>query len=141
MYDDIMTFKAENDAYVPVTMATIPLVRMSRRLVGAYTMDESENKKFMPDSIGMTGDWRHRGPVFELPFGTLYGKEVPNLLTAGRDISVTDAMWDITRVIPTCAVTVEAAGTAASIGNDFTTLDITKLQERLVANGVKLHLD
>jgi hypothetical protein len=141
MYEDILKFKAEDESYVPVTISTIPLVRMSRRLCGAYTMDESENRKFMQDSIGMTGDWRHRGPAFEIPFGTLYGLEVPNLLTAGRDISVTDAMWDITRVIPPCAVTGEAAGTAASLGSDFTKLDVSKLQERLVSNGVKLHLD
>ena len=141
MYEDILKFNAEDETYVPVTISTIPLVRMSRRLVGAYTMDESENRKFMKDSIGMTGDWRKRGPVFELPFGTLYGNEVKNLLAAGRDISVTDAMWDITRVIPPCAVTGEAAGEAAAMGNDFTKLNVSELQERLVANGGKLHID
>jgi hypothetical protein len=141
MYEDILKLHKEDEIYVPVTISTIPLVRMSRRLCGAYTMDESENRKHMKDSIGMTGDWRKRGPVFEIPFGTLYGKEVPNLLAAGRDISVTDAMWDITRVIPPCALTGEAAGTAAAIGNDFTKISVPEIQERLVANGVKLHLD
>ena len=140
MYEDILKFNSEDDTYVPVTISTIPLVRMSRRLVGAYTMDESENRKHMKDSIGITGDWRARGPAFEIPFGTLYGKEVRNLLAAGRDISVTDAMWDITRVIPPCAVTGEAAGAAAALGNDFTKLNIAELQDRLIANGVKLHL-
>ena len=140
MYEDILNSRIDDESYVPVTISTIPLVRMSRRLVGAYTMDESENRKFMPDSIGMTGDWRKRGPAFEIPYGTLYCKEVKNLLAAGRDISVTDAMWDITRVIPPCAVTGEAAGTAASIGNDFTAIDVSRLQERLTANSVKLHI-
>jgi hypothetical protein len=50
-------------------------------------------------------------------------------------------MWDITRVIPPCAVTGEAAGLAAAIGGDFTKTDITELQARLKANNVKLHLD
>ncbi|MCL2408892.1 MAG: FAD-dependent oxidoreductase [Oscillospiraceae bacterium] len=140
MYEDILKFREEDDTYVPVTISTIPLVRMSRRLCGAYTMDESEERKFFPDSIGLTGDWRKKGPAFEIPFGTLYGHEVKNLLAAGRDISVTDAMWDITRVIPPCAVTGEAAGIAAAMGNDFTKTDIKELQERLVANGVKLHV-
>ena len=140
MYEDILKFKAEDDSYVPVTISTIPLVRMSRRLCGEYTLDESENRKFMPDSIGMTGDWRKRGPVFEIPFRTLYGKKVKNLLAAGRDISVTDSMWDITRVIPPCALTGEAAGTAASLGNDFAKLDVSELQKHLVKNGVKLHI-
>ena len=141
MFSDILGHNAQNGDYVPVTMSTIPLVRMSRRLVGAYTMDESENKKHMPDSIGMTGDWRKRGPAFEIPFGTLYGNEVKNLLAAGRDISVTDAMWDITRVIPACAVTGQAAGAAAALGSDFAKLDIKALQSSLEHAGVKLHLD
>ena len=140
MYEDVLKFHADDDTYVPVTISTIPLVRMSRRIAGVYTMDESENRKHMEDSIGMTGDWRHRGPAFEIPFGTLYGKEVRNLLAAGRDISVTDSMWDITRVIPPCAVTGEAAGTAAVLGSDFSALNVAELQELLTAGGVKLHI-
>jgi hypothetical protein len=139
MYEDILRNHETDPSYVPVSTSSIPLIRMSRRLVGAYTMDESENKKHMLDSIGMTGDWRRRGPAYELPFGMLYGREVPNLLAAGRDISTTDAMWDITRVIPPCAVTGEAAGTAASLSSDFPSLDIKLLQNRLEAQGVRLH--
>ena len=139
MYEDILKFHAEDESYIPVTISTIPLVRMSRRICGVYTMDESENRKHMEDSIGMTGDWRKRGPAFEIPYGTLYGEDVRNLITAGRDISVTDAMWDITRVIPPCAVTGEAAGTAAAIGSDFSKISVPELQERLIVNGVKLH--
>lgn len=140
MYEDIMMHRKADNSYIPVTISTIPLVRMSRRLVGAYTMDDTESRKFMADSIGMTGDWRKRGPAYEIPFRTLYGNEIKNLLTAGRDISVTDAMWDITRVIPPCAVTGEAAGTAASLSSDFTKLDVAELQKRLVDQNVKLHI-
>ncbi|MDR0862414.1 MAG: FAD-dependent oxidoreductase [Oscillospiraceae bacterium] len=139
MFEDIENRRASDESYLPVTVSTIPLVRMSRRLVGAYTLDESENRKPQPDSIGLTGDWRNRGPVFEIPFGTLHGK-VRNLLAAGRDISVTDAMWDITRVIPPCAVTGEAAGTAAAIGNDFVKIDIKKLQNKLKNQGVRVKI-
>jgi hypothetical protein len=145
MFGDILEHRRADDSYVPVTISTIPLVRMSRRLAGAYTLDDHENRKFMKDSIGMTGDWRKRGPAYELPYGTLYCREVKNLLAAGRDISVTDAMWDITRVIPPCAVTGEAAGTAAAVAGsgcvDFSKLDVAELQKRLKAQGVKLHLD
>ena len=141
LYEDILKFRAEDKTFSPVATASVPLVRMSRRLCGAYMLDESENRKFMPDSIGMTGDWRHRGPAFELPFGTLYCFEVPNLLAAGRCISVTDDMWDITRVIPTCAVTGQAAGTAAALGSDFTKINVAQLQEILSSNGVKLHMN
>ena len=141
MYDDIMGNHAQDESYLPVTMSSIPLVRMSRRLCGAYTMDDSEDHVSFPDSIGMTGDWRKRGPAYELPFRTLYCEEVHNLLAAGRDISVTDRMWDITRVIPGCAVTGEAAGTAAALGYDFPALDVAALQAKLKENGVLLHLN
>ena len=141
MYEDILKHRKSDSTYVPVTISTIPLVRMSRRLMGEYTLDESENRKFMADSIGMTGDWRKRGPAYEIPFRTMYCRKIKNLLAAGRDISVTDSMWDITRVIPPCAVTGEAAGTAASISNNFPTLEIDKLQKRLIEQNVKLHLD
>jgi hypothetical protein len=139
MYEDILKHKETNPDYVPTQASSIPLVRMSRRLAGAYTMDESEEKKHMPDSIGMTGDWRKRGSAFEIPFGTLYCRDVPNLLAAGRDISVTDAMWDITRVIPACVVTGEAAGTAAAMADDFPALDVTALQKRLLSQGARLN--
>ncbi|MCL2391523.1 MAG: FAD-dependent oxidoreductase [Oscillospiraceae bacterium] len=141
MFMDIQEHHNTDKSYLPVTISSIPLVRMSRRLVGAYTMDAEENRKYMEDSIGMTGDWRKRGPAYEIPFRTMYGHEVTNLLAAGRDISVTDEMWDITRVIPPCAVTGEAAGTAAAMTSDFANIDIAELQKKLVAAGGKLHLD
>jgi len=141
MYEDILKCRANAEDYVPVTMSTIPLVRMSRRISGAYTMDDSENRVYFEDSIGMTGDWRRPGPCYELPYRTLYSPEVPNLITAGRIISVTDAMWDISRVIPPCAVTGEAAGTAAAMTANFPELDVSQLQEKLKANGVLLHAE
>lgn len=141
MLKDILKAKEKNPDCVPVTISTIPLMRMSRRLVGEYELDESESHKFFADSIGMTGDWRNRGPAFEIPFGCLYSRKVKNLLVAGRDISVTEPMWDITRVIPPCAVTGEAAGTAASMTDDFSTISIEKLQEKLRDQGVRLHIN
>ncbi len=140
MYEDILKHHETNASYVPVSISFIPLVRMSRRLAGEYTLDDSEDGKSFSDSIGMTGDWRKRGPAYEIPFRTMYTNKIKNLLAAGRDISVTDAMWDITRVIPPCAVTGEAAGTAASIGSNFADLDINELQKHLIAQKVKLHL-
>ena len=65
-------------------------------------------------------------------------EEIKNLLAAGRCISVTDAMWDITRVIPVCAVTGEAAGTAAVVSNDYASADIGLIREYLRSTGVLL---
>lgn len=128
-----------DSSLVPTAIATIPQVRMTRRLRGEYTLQDTEVHKYFPDSVGMVSDWRKRGPVYEVPFSTLYSKEVKNLIAAGRCTSVTDSMWDIMRVIPCCAVTGQAAGTAAALSNDFGKLDIRELQAALEKAGVVLH--
>lgn len=137
LYEDILEFKEKDPSHVPVTIPTIPQIRMTRRIDGAYTLDDTEMHKDFADSVGMFGDWRKRGPVYKLPFSTLYGRDVKNLICAGRCISVTDAMWDITRVIPVCAVSGEAAGTAAAMSDDFANIDIKFLQKKLTDAGVR----
>ena len=124
---------------VPVTIATTPEVRMTRRLVGAYTQDIDEVGVKYPDTVGIFPNWKKFGPVYELPFSALYGNEIKNLAVAGRCISTTDEMWDVTRVIPVCAVSGEAAGAAAAMCSDFSNIDIKKLQDHLVKCGVRLH--
>ena len=119
------------------TISTIPQIRMTRRIEGVYTMDDTESFKNFEDSVGMFSDWRKRGPVYQLPFSILHGKDVENLICAGRCISTTDAMWDITRVIPVCSLTGQAAGTAAAMTDNFMSLDVKVLQEKLENAGVK----
>ncbi|MDF2922699.1 MAG: hypothetical protein K0R57_1613 [Paenibacillaceae bacterium] len=138
---DILEHRETDETHTPVTMSTIPQIRMTRRIAGLYTLDDKENRQPFADSIGVISDWRKRGPAYEIPFRTLYGAEVDNLIAAGRCISVTDAMWDISRVIPACAVTGEAAGAAAAMTDNFSTLSVEKLQEHLAGQGVKLHID
>ena len=121
------------------TIATIPQVRMTRRPAGKYTLDDSEDHKYFEDSIGLISDWRRPGPIFEVPFRCLYG-DLKNVVAAGRCISNTDSMWDITRVIPCCSVTGQAAGTAAAMSDDFENLDVKKLQDALEKDGVVLHI-
>ena len=128
----------EDESIMPVTIPVVPPVRMTRRLSGVYTLDESEEGTEFDDSIGKTGDWRNAGPVHNLPYRILYGNKVANLSVAGRCVSVTTDMWDITRVIPTCVVTGEAAGAAAALtakeGIGFKDLEIKKLQNVLGLN-------
>ena len=138
---DIMRRRVSENEVWPVTIATIPQIRMSRKIVGEYILDDSESHKYFSDSIGMISDWRKRGPVYEIPFRSLYSKQVRNLITAGRCVSVTETMWDIMRVIPCCAVTGQAAGTAAAMSDDFGNLEISELQEELVKNHVVLHIN
>lgn len=120
-------------------LPTIPQIRMTRRLAGVTEPDEPEETVFYSDSIGMIGNWKRPGPVYELPFSCLYGRKVPNLITAGRCISVTDTMWDNTRVIPACAVTGEAAGLAAALSDSFSTFSVSALQNALRRRGIPLH--
>ena len=138
MLMDILKNRQIDETYTPVTMPAIPEIRMSRRISGKYVLDDKEKHKHFDSSIGLTGDWRKRGPVYEMPYETLYGDDIENLITAGRCISVTDDMWDITRVIPPCAVTGQAAGAAAAMTDNFAALDIRKLQDRLEKAGVVL---
>jgi hypothetical protein len=138
--------------YFPVAAPLIPQIRMTRRIRGAYTLDAAESFVRFDDSIGLTGDWRKPGPVYEIPYRTLYGGDIHNLICAGRCISVTDPMWDISRVIPPCAVTGQAAGTAAALAVrarkesggekavDFSLLAREELQKKLGADGVPLHI-
>ena len=117
----------------------ISQIRMTRKLVGEYILSDKETHKYFEDSIGMVSNWKKRGPIYEVPFGTLYNSAVKNLICAGRCISVNETMWDIMRVIPCCAVTGQAAGSAASMTDDFSTLNIKELQKVLKFNGVVLH--
>lgn len=137
--NDIKKRRKTDPSLVPTAIATMPQLRMTRRIVGEYELDEAEMHKEFEDSIGMVSDWRKRGPIYEVPFATLYSARVKNLITAGRCTSVTDDMWDIMRVIPCCAVTGQAAGTAAALTEDFSSLSIETLQKVLMENGVVLH--
>lgn len=139
MMNNLLNRRSVTPDLVPVTISTIPELRMTRRLAGAYTQDIDEVDVEYPDSVGIFPNWKKIGPVYELPFSTLYGKEIKNLAVAGRCISVTDEMWDVTRVIPVCAVSGEAAGAAAAMCSDFANIDIKKLQSHLTDRGVMLH--
>ena len=130
-----------SEAHSLSALATVPQLRMTRRIAGAYTLDESEAHRHFDDSIGMISDWRKPGPVFEIPLRTLCSDEICNCMAAGRIIGVTDDMWDISRVIPACAVTGQAAGLAMAMTDDLTGLDVRALQQQLRNQHVKLHLE
>lgn len=132
--------KREQDPSAAIsTIATIPQIRMTRKIVGEYELAHTEAHTYFEDSIGMVSNWKKRGPIYEVPFRTLYNARMKNLIVAGRCTSVNETLWDVMRVIPCCAVTGQAAGTAAAMTDDFSALDVTKLQKKLQANGVVLH--
>ena len=53
-------------------------------------------------------------PLYSIPLRALYSRNVRNLLTAGRDLSATHMAHSSTRVMLTCAVIGQAAGTMAA---------------------------
>ncbi len=128
--------KRPNRVIYPLWLPTIPCFRMTRRLRGEFELEAKDERRYFDDAIGMTGDWRRKGPIYFIPFRCLTGVKTANLITAGRCISSGNTAWDIMRAIPTCAVTGEAAGTAAALacreaGGRFAKLKVEVLQKRL----------
>lgn len=118
-------------------IASIPQIRMTRRIEGTVVLDDEPFKPY-EDSVGLMTSWRRSGPVYEVPYGSLISKNIKNLSACGRCMSTTDTMWENSRVIPYCAVTGEAVGTAAAMFEDFHSADVKALQERLKKNGMKV---
>lgn len=111
-------------------LPTIPQVRMSRRIDNDANMSLAMEGQFVKSSVGIISNWKRVGPVYEVPFGSLCAK-VPNLYAAGRCMAAQEDMWDVTRVIPCCAVTGEAAGVAAAVGRSLDTVQAA-LRERKI---------
>lgn len=116
-------------------------LRKTRCLIGAETF-RSQTGQSAANSIGATGDFRRRGPRYELPAGILHHPDHPNLLAAGRTVSAQGDGWEITRVIPTAAMTGQAAGTLAALAHqercEVQGIKIGRLQDALSQAGVTL---
>ena len=117
-----------------VTLPTIPQIRMTRRIKGETEMSLSMDGQHIDESVGIISNWKRVGPAYEVPFASLYGS-VPNLYAAGRCMAAEEDMWDVTRVIPCCAVTGEAAGIAAVVGRD-----VRRVQAVLRERKIPLHI-
>jgi len=139
--DHLDTLRAEApEAPVhPLLLPTFPGFRMTRRLAAAVEMDAEDRREY-PDSIGLIGNWRSPGPVYSIPLRALQGVACANLFAAGRCISARRHGWDMTRVIPACALTGEAAGAAAALCAHRRAVRIDALQARLLARGVKIRM-
>jgi len=107
---------------------------------GGWTMDNHNPKgfKFMGYSS------KHITPVvpYEIPFRSLYSANVPNLLCAGRNIGATHMALSSTRVMATCSVIGQAAGTGAAVAiahgclpEDVTEKHMAELQSLLLEDG------
>lgn len=135
---DMILENAQKQNAVPFLIPTIPLFRMTRRLLGRETLTEANLGQWRTDAVALTGDWRKPAPVYAIGLAHLQGVKSANLFAAGRCISSAGDAWDVTRVIPTCAATGEAAGLAAAMWAQTGTVDVPALQNRLKAAGAIL---
>ena len=116
-------------------IGSLPGKRENRRFEGDHILSQNEVRdggKF--DDIVAYGGWSmddhhpaglyypgkptifHPAPSpYGIPYRSLYSRNIDNLLFAGRNISVTHAALSSTRVMATCAIIGQAAGTAAAL--------------------------
>lgn len=86
---------------------------------GGWTLDNHNPEAFHSKgkmSVEYTTPTR-----FGIPFDCLYSVNVPNLMFAGRDISATHMGLSSTRVMATCALLGQAAGTGAALAIKYDT--------------------
>lgn len=126
-------FDAENMTLEWV--GSIPGKREYRRFVGDYVLNQNDilAQREFEDRVAF-GGWSidlhppqgvysteagskhlHMDGNYHIPFRSLYSANVGNMLMAGRDISATHVAFGTTRVMATCAVIGEAAGTGAAL--------------------------
>jgi ribulose 1,5-bisphosphate synthetase/thiazole synthase len=118
-------------------------VRLSRLLDGTkkLTGQEIRSGAKFNDVIGYSGAYAN-APEFQIPYGALVPAKVENVLAAGRCISADFEVADITRLIPVCWVTGQAAGLAATLCIQDKckprNVSVTKLQNLLRQQGAYL---
>jgi len=123
----------------PMLIPTIAGMRMTRRL-DSFPFSEFEHEGvWFTDTIGMIGNWKKVGPRYTVPYRCITGVANDNLYAAGRACSASKDGWDLTRVIPTCAVTGQAAGIAAAMqALSGKRPGASELQEKLIEQGVPM---
>lgn len=150
------------DNYELVWVGTLPGTRESRRLLGDYVLTERDilERTLHPDRVAY-GGWpmdehaagglRAKGQIpskvvsfpglYSIPYGCYCSRNIQNLMMAGRNISASKLAMGSTRVMGTCAVGGEAAGTAAALAalagkspREFGQSGIPTLQQALLKN-------
>jgi hypothetical protein len=83
---------------------------------GGWSMDDHHPAGFEAVKLGQRATIFHEAPSpYGIPYRSLYSRNVPNLMFAGRCASCTHAAMSSTRVMGTGAVMGQAAGTAAAM--------------------------
>lgn len=127
---------AEN--YELIWVGNVSGMRESRRLVGEYILTEDDiyGNRIFEDAVAYggwpmdehtAGGFAAKGEIpskvrsfpglYTIPYGCYVAKGIKNLMMAGRNISATKLAMGSTRVMATCAVGGQAAGTAAAMAS------------------------
>lgn len=114
----------------------MPQFRKINCLVGEYTLTKDDLGKHFEDSIGAIAAFDKPGNLYEIPFRCLYNKRITNLFAAGRIVSSDNEGWEVTRVIPVCALTGEVAGIAAALVLDS---KIDSIFNVIAQKGINIH--
>lgn len=103
-------------------------------------MDLHANKGIYDE--GPATAWNFVPGLYNIPFRSLFSRNIPNLMFAGRNISATHVAFGSTRVMATCGCMGQAVGTAAALCVKYDTdpADIVKahmgeLQAQLLRDG------
>jgi len=137
-------------------------IREGRRIVGDYVLtsdqvlDRTEPLDF-EDGVAVAtsqidfhsltkpgnSGWRQRLGPYSIPLRCLTAKGFPNLLMAGKCISVDQVVHSSCRMTPTCCAMGQAVGTAAAVAvengcRDIRDVPVAELRKVLSADGMKL---
>lgn len=133
-YKDIHAQSGRKSAF-PAMLPTMADYRMTRHIVGEYTLQTGEEFTHFDDSVGVVADWRGGKDLWSLPYRALVTKNMPTVLSAGRCIAAHGQAWFVFRVIQAAAMSGEVAGLAAAMSADRnvlpTDLNVTDLQNEL----------
>ncbi|MDF2613406.1 MAG: mnmG 1 [Clostridia bacterium] len=116
----------------------LPGKRESRRIEGDYLLkgQDALAGKVFEDAVAYGGwpmdmhppeGFHYKGdptnfievPIFTIPYRSYYSKNIDNLMMAGRNISATHMAFGSIRVMATCAIGGQAAGTAAAMAINY----------------------
>jgi hypothetical protein len=144
-------------------VGTIPGKRESRRFEGDYMLTQKDvvEQRQHPDAVSFGGwaldlhpadgvfgskpgctQWHSKG-VYQIPYRTMYSKNIKNLFLGGRIISATHVAFGSSRVMATCAHNTQAVAVAATIcvQNNLLPSELTDpkwmelLQQTLIKSG------
>lgn len=130
----------KNPGHFPLIIPAFHGLRTTRRLSTSMEFSEDLHERvWFEDAIGMIGNWKHSHLRYSIPYRCCKGETFRNLYAAGRCVSADRSGWDLTRVIPTCAVTGEAVGVAAALqAKNGCEPAVDALQAKLTEKGVLL---